>query len=58
MEKLIPAPPWFDILNAMQEEWRETKIEQGRDPDPYIERLLCDAGKWPPSRRPASIRPN
>jgi hypothetical protein len=41
------APPWIDALNAMQKEWREIEIERGRNPDPEIEKLLRETGKWP-----------
>jgi hypothetical protein len=56
MENLILAPPWFDLLNAMQKEWREIELEHGRNPDPYIERLLSENGRWPSKARPR--RPN
>ena len=54
MRQLLSTPPWFGLLNALQKEWRETEIESGRNPDPYIERLLRETGKWP---MPARILP-
>jgi hypothetical protein len=48
MEACLTCPPWYHLLNALQKEWRESEIEKGGDPDPYIERLLWQAEKWPP----------
>jgi hypothetical protein len=43
----LSSPPWLELLNALQKEWRESEIELGRDPDGYIESVLREAGKWP-----------
>ncbi|HWU55499.1 MAG TPA: hypothetical protein VN175_08350 [Rhizomicrobium sp.] len=48
----VPTPPWLDLLNALQKEWREFEIEHGRDPDPCIEKSLSEAGRWRPSSEP------
>ncbi len=40
-------PPWLDLLNALQKEWRESEIQFGRNPDTAIEAVLREAGKWP-----------
>ena len=54
MKKHLPAPPWLHLLNALHKDWRESEIELGRDPDPVIERLLHEAGKWPQAPRTAA----
>jgi len=41
------TPPWLPLLNAMEQEWRNCEIEQGRNPDRYIERILFQSGRWP-----------
>jgi hypothetical protein len=43
----LSSPPWLDLLNALQKEWRESEIQLGRDPDSYIENVLREAGRWP-----------
>jgi hypothetical protein len=48
-----PSPPWLNLLNAMEKEWRESEIEHGRNPDPYIEELLRQAHKWSPDQEAA-----
>lgn len=40
-------PPWLDLLNALQKEWRESEIQFGRNPDTAIEAVLRETGKWP-----------
>ena len=47
MQQLLSAPPWLDLLNALQKEWREAEIQFGRDPDSTIETVLRESGKWP-----------
>ncbi len=47
MQQLLSIPPWLDLLNALQKEWRDYEIQFGRNPDGYIERLLRETGKWP-----------
>lgn len=42
------TPPWLHLLEPMQLAWREKEIGKGRDPDPYIEKQLLEAGVWPP----------
>ena len=42
-------PPWLHLLDALQRGWREKEIGRGRDPDPYIEEKLREAGVWPPA---------
>lgn len=41
-------PPWLFLLEPMQKAWREKEIGKGRNPDPYIEQKLKEAGVWPP----------
>jgi hypothetical protein len=41
------SPPWLDLLNALQKDWRESEIHLGRDPDDTIEAALRDTGRWP-----------
>ncbi len=40
-------PPWLHLLEPMQRAWRLKEIGKGRDPDPYIEKKLREAGAWP-----------
>lgn len=40
-------PPWLHLLTPLQAGWREKQILNGRDPDPYIEQQLKEAGIWP-----------
>jgi hypothetical protein len=42
-------PPWMHLLMPMQKAWRESEILKGRNPDPYIEEKLREAGVWPPA---------
>jgi hypothetical protein len=44
------GPPWLYLLEPMDLGWREKEIGKGRDPDPYIEKKLREAGVWPPKR--------
>jgi len=46
-------PPWLRLLNALQSDWRDAEILKENDPDPYLERQLRAAGKWPPDRHSA-----
>jgi hypothetical protein len=46
-DHLFHDPPWLPLLNAIHLEWRDAEILQGHDPDPEIERWLCEVGKWP-----------
>ncbi|MFG1297489.1 hypothetical protein [Xanthobacter variabilis] len=46
-EVLGPAPAWLGLLTWEQREWRRTQILRGRNPDPYIEERLREAGSWP-----------
>jgi len=41
-------PLWLYLLEPMNRAWREDQILKGRDPDPYIEKQLREAGVWPP----------
>jgi hypothetical protein len=40
-------PPWLVHLAPEWLAWREKQILKGRDPDPYIERKLIEAGVLP-----------
>jgi hypothetical protein len=40
-------PPWLHLLEPMQLASREKEIGKGRNPDPYIETKLREAGVWP-----------
>lgn len=42
-------PPWLHLLEPLQVGWREKQLLKGRNPDPYIEGQLIEAGVWPPS---------
>jgi hypothetical protein len=45
-----PSPPWLHKLEPIWQAWREKEIGKGRDPDPYIEKKLIEAGVWPPQK--------
>jgi hypothetical protein len=45
-DPLEHLPPWHFLLDPMQRAWRESQLLKGRDPDPYIEQQLIEAGKW------------
>lgn len=45
-------PPWVHLLSQQQRDWRASQILKGRNPDPYIEEQLRDAGDWPPKDKP------
>jgi hypothetical protein len=47
-------PPWLYLLDPMNLGWREKQILKGRNPDPYIERQLVQAGVWPPKGAPSA----
>ena len=51
---LPPDPPWLDLLNALQSEWRLTEILRDRNPDPYLETQLRANGVWPRGQDSAS----
>ena len=53
---LPPDPPWLDLLNALQSEWRLTEILKDRNPDPYLEQQLRGMGVWPPKQESASMK--
>jgi hypothetical protein len=53
MQSLLHPPPWLDLLNALQLEWRESELLLGRDPDIYLEQLLRETEKWPPPGKSA-----
>jgi hypothetical protein len=40
-------PPWLHLLKPFDRNWREKEIAKGRNPDPYIEQQLREAGVWP-----------
>ena len=44
----IPQPPWIHKLEPLWRAWREGQILKGRNPDPYLEERLIEAGEWPP----------
>lgn len=44
------APAWLHLLTPMQKASREKEIGKGRNPDPYIEQKLIEAGVWPPKK--------
>ncbi len=44
----IPDPPWLYLIDFMNRGWREKQILKGRNPDPYMEQKLVEAGIWPP----------
>ena len=44
-----PSPPWLHLLDPINRGLREKEIGKGRDPDPYIEKQLREAGVWPPN---------
>jgi hypothetical protein len=48
----IPSAPWLHLLEPQWRAWREHQFLKGRNPDPYIEDQLREAGRWPP--RPKS----
>jgi len=48
MEDKEPTPPWLHLLTQLDRGWREKELGKGRNPDPYIEAQLREAGKWPP----------
>jgi len=47
---MTPAhnPPWLNLLNALQIEWRTSQILKDQNPDPVLEKHLRDKGVWPP----------
>ena len=49
--KLSSCPHWFDALNVLEKEWRQSAFERGENPDPMIETLLRDAGRLSPDRK-------
>jgi hypothetical protein len=53
---LPPDPPWLDLLNALQSEWRVAEILKDRNPDPYLEGRLRAMGVWPPKAESASLK--
>ena len=40
-------PPWLHLLDSQWRRWRDDQKLKGRDPDPYIEGQLREAGDWP-----------
>lgn len=49
LERVLgPDPPWLPLLDPINREWRAAQILKGRNPDPYIEKQLREAGVWPP----------
>jgi hypothetical protein len=44
----VPSTPWLHLLEPHWREWRRSQHLKGRNPDPYIEQQLRDAGAWPP----------
>jgi hypothetical protein len=45
-DPLDHLPPWLFLLTPLERGWREKQLLKGRDPDPYIEQQLIEAGKW------------
>ena len=48
----MAEPWWLTHLTPMELAWREKQILKGRDPDPYIEEKLRDAGVIPSKSPP------
>lgn len=44
----IPSVPWLHLLSPEGRRWREHQHLKGRNPDPFLEQQLRDAGQWPP----------
>lgn len=55
IDRAPPKPPWLNVLNALQQEWRESEILRGRNPDRELEKLLYVSGKWPPRSEPEIV---
>jgi hypothetical protein len=49
-----PNPPWLHLVEPQWRAWRDDQILKGRDPDPYMEEKLIEAGVWKPPPRPTA----
>jgi hypothetical protein len=47
-------PPWLYLVDDAGRAWREKQLAKGRDPDPYMEKVLREQGIWPPADKARS----